>query len=182
MPSDAKADGIDQEEGIMTRSQFKTPVDNRYFEDYEEGSVHEFGSITVEEEEIISFGRRYDPQVFHTDPVEATKTAFGGLSLQWLAYGCPRHAPDCGPLSVPRGESRLARCGRAAVAQASVSPKQAILKGKHPGDPPFAYKTGSGHRPVPCGGNEPGSRGSYELEGDEHASVPGCPGRYAMII
>jgi acyl dehydratase len=78
-PRDTEADDIDQEEGIMTRSQFKTPVENRYFEDYEEGSVHEFGSITVEEEEIISFGRRYDPQVFHTDPVEATKTTFGGL-------------------------------------------------------------------------------------------------------
>ena len=68
----------------MTRSQFKTPVENRYFEDYEEGSVHEFGSITVEEEEIISFGRRYDPQVFHTDPVEAMKTAFGGLVASGL--------------------------------------------------------------------------------------------------
>ena len=79
MPGDAKADAIDQEEVIMTRSQFRTPVEKRYFEDYEEGSVHEFGSIAVEEEEIVSFGRRYDPQVFHTDPVEATKTVFGGL-------------------------------------------------------------------------------------------------------
>jgi len=63
----------------MTGSQFRTPVEKRYFEDYEEGSVHEFGSIAVEEEEIVMFGKRYDPQVFHTDPVEAAKTAFGGL-------------------------------------------------------------------------------------------------------
>ena len=63
----------------MAPSHFKTPVENRYFEDYEEGSVHEFGGITVEKEEIIDFGRRYDPQVFHTDPEGATKTLFGGL-------------------------------------------------------------------------------------------------------
>jgi len=37
---------------------FTTPVEKRYFEDYEEGSVHEFGGITVKEEEIVSFGRR----------------------------------------------------------------------------------------------------------------------------
>ena len=63
----------------MTASRFRAPVERRYFEDYEEGSVHEFGSIAVEEEEIINFAKRYDPQVFHTDPVEATKTVFGGL-------------------------------------------------------------------------------------------------------
>ena len=63
----------------MTRSQFRVPVEERYFEDYEVGSVHEFGIIAVEEEEIKSFAKRYDPQVFHTDPVEAKKSVFGGL-------------------------------------------------------------------------------------------------------
>jgi acyl dehydratase len=63
----------------MTRFQFRTPVEKRYFEDYEKGCVHEFGSIAVDEEEIISFGRRFDPQVFHTDQGEAAKTVFGGL-------------------------------------------------------------------------------------------------------
>jgi acyl dehydratase len=63
----------------MTGSRFRVPVDRRYFEDYDEGSVHEFGSIPVEEQEIINFAKRYDPQVFHTDPVEATRTVFGGL-------------------------------------------------------------------------------------------------------
>ena len=64
---------------------FRTPVEKRYFEDYEEGSVHEFGSITVQEDEIVSFGRRYDPQAFHMDPVKAKETAFGGLIASgWL--------------------------------------------------------------------------------------------------
>ena len=55
------------------------PVEERYFEDYIAGSVHEFGSVTVEEEDIIAFARRFDPQVFHTDPEAARATMFGGL-------------------------------------------------------------------------------------------------------
>jgi len=52
---------------------------NRYFEFYEPGSVHEFGSIRVREEEVLEFGRRWDPQVFHTDPEAAKRTEYGGL-------------------------------------------------------------------------------------------------------
>ena len=32
------------------------------------GSVYEFGSIAVEEDEIIDFAKLYDPQTFHIDP------------------------------------------------------------------------------------------------------------------
>ena len=53
--------------------------DNRWFEDYEPGSVYEFGSIRVTEEEVLEFGRRFDPQVFHTDPEAAARTEYGGL-------------------------------------------------------------------------------------------------------
>lgn len=52
---------------------------NRYFEFYQPGSVFEFGSIAVTEEEVLEFGRRFDPQVFHTDPVAARETEYGGL-------------------------------------------------------------------------------------------------------
>ena len=58
---------------------FTTPIEDRYFEDYVAGSIHEFGPIPVEEEEVIAFARRYDPQIFHTDPEAARETAFGGL-------------------------------------------------------------------------------------------------------
>jgi acyl dehydratase len=58
---------------------FATSQEDRYFEDYLPGTVHEFGSVTIEEDEIIEFGRRYDPQPFHTDPEAARQTAFGGL-------------------------------------------------------------------------------------------------------
>ena len=55
------------------------PLGDRCFEDYEVGRVYEFGSITVDEAEVIDFARRYDPQSFHIDPEAAKKTVFGGL-------------------------------------------------------------------------------------------------------
>ncbi|HVN25325.1 MAG TPA: MaoC family dehydratase [Syntrophorhabdales bacterium] len=58
---------------------FGKPASDRYFEDYIPGSVYEFGSIRAEEEEMIEFAKRYDPQAFHVDSVAARKTAFGGL-------------------------------------------------------------------------------------------------------
>ena len=63
----------------MGTSTFTTPVEKRYFEDYVSGSVHEFGSIAVEQNEVIAFAQRFDPQVFHTDPELAKSTIFGGL-------------------------------------------------------------------------------------------------------
>jgi acyl dehydratase len=50
-----------------------------YFEDMVPGTVYEFGSIKVEEKEILEFSRRYDPQDFHSDPEAAKRTSFGGL-------------------------------------------------------------------------------------------------------
>ena len=58
---------------------FTTPVEDRYFEDYIPGAVHEFGDIAVDEAEMIAFARRFDPQPFHTDPEAAKQSVFGGL-------------------------------------------------------------------------------------------------------
>jgi acyl dehydratase len=59
------------------------PIDatggDQCFEDFVPGSVRTFGKVLVKEQEIIEFARRYDPQVFHTDPVAARKTPYGGL-------------------------------------------------------------------------------------------------------
>lgn len=63
----------------MSRPQDRVPVDQRYFEDYATGSVFECGPIGVDESEIISFARRYDPQYFHTDPEAAARSVYGGL-------------------------------------------------------------------------------------------------------
>ena len=67
---------------------FTTCIEDRYFEDYVPGDVHEFGSIVAEESEMIAFARRFDPQLFHTDPVAAKQSIFGGLIASgWYTAG-----------------------------------------------------------------------------------------------
>ncbi len=67
---------------------FATPIDDRYFEDYVPGEVHEFGSIVAEESEMIAFARCFDPQPFHTDPVAAKQSIFDGLIASgWYTAG-----------------------------------------------------------------------------------------------
>jgi acyl dehydratase len=63
----------------MNRSTFTTSPDNRYFEDYVTGAVHEFGPIAVEEQEVIDFGKRFVPLSYHTDLELARKSIYGGL-------------------------------------------------------------------------------------------------------
>lgn len=55
------------------------PIEDRYFEDYPEGAVCEFGSLAVSADEIIDFARRFDPQPMHVDPAAAAEGPFGGL-------------------------------------------------------------------------------------------------------
>jgi acyl dehydratase len=58
---------------------FAHAIDDRYFEDYVEGDVHSFGSIEVDEDEVIAFAKRYDPQSLHTDPAAAQAGPFHGI-------------------------------------------------------------------------------------------------------
>ena len=50
-----------------------------FFEDFTPGDVIELGTYEITESEIIDFGRRFDPQYFHTDPEAALDSPFGGL-------------------------------------------------------------------------------------------------------
>lgn len=50
-----------------------------YWEDFEVGDRFEMGRHTFTEEEILDFGRRFDPQPFHADPESAKASVFGGL-------------------------------------------------------------------------------------------------------
>lgn len=50
-----------------------------YWEDIAIGGRRDIGTYTFTEEEIVRFGRKYDPQIFHVDPEAAKKTIFGGL-------------------------------------------------------------------------------------------------------
>ena len=58
---------------------FAHPPEDRYFEDYLPGTVHEFGCITVDEQEVIEFGKRYVPLSYHVDKEAARKSIYGGL-------------------------------------------------------------------------------------------------------
>ncbi|HWL42601.1 MAG TPA: MaoC family dehydratase [Ilumatobacter sp.] len=58
---------------------FDTPIDDRYFEDYHPGAIYEYGWVTVTESGIVEFAQRYDPQPIHTDPTAAATGPFHGL-------------------------------------------------------------------------------------------------------
>ena len=58
---------------------FSSSPEDRYFEDYVAGAVHEFGSIAVVQQEILDFGKRFVPLSYHTDPELARKSIYGGL-------------------------------------------------------------------------------------------------------
>lgn len=58
---------------------FAVPVNERYFEDYVEGSTFEYGAISLTAEEIMDFAKRYDPQPIHVDPEAAARGPFAGL-------------------------------------------------------------------------------------------------------
>jgi acyl dehydratase len=49
------------------------------WEDFKVGESAELGRHTFSEEEIVAFGRQFDPQPFHVDPARARDSAFGGL-------------------------------------------------------------------------------------------------------
>jgi acyl dehydratase len=52
-----------------------------YLEDLTPGFTVASDPTTVAQEEAIAFARQFDPQPFHTDPVAAQKSVFGGLVL-----------------------------------------------------------------------------------------------------
>ena len=54
-------------------------MSEKWFEDYVVGTTTEHGSIRVDEEELVDFGRRFDPQPFHIDPDAAAAGPYGGL-------------------------------------------------------------------------------------------------------
>ncbi len=62
----------------------------RYLEDFTVGETITAEPVVLDSEEIISFGRRYDPQYFHTDMEAAAEGPYGGLiasGLQTIALG-----------------------------------------------------------------------------------------------
>jgi acyl dehydratase len=52
-----------------------------YLEDFKLGHLCCSPTHAVTDEEAFDFGRRYDPQYFHLDPVATRQSVFGGLML-----------------------------------------------------------------------------------------------------
>jgi acyl dehydratase len=63
----------------MNKSFFAHPAEDRYFEDYLPGDIHEFGSVAVDEAEVLEFGRRYVPLSYHVDKEAAKNSIYGGV-------------------------------------------------------------------------------------------------------
>ena len=61
---------------------------DRWFEDYVPGAVHDLGSVVVDEQEVIAFARQFDPQPFHLDKERAEKSTFGGLIASGWHTAC----------------------------------------------------------------------------------------------
>jgi len=51
----------------------------RYFDDLKSGDRFNSETYSVTEAEIVEFGRKFDPQLFHVDPMSAGQTMFKGL-------------------------------------------------------------------------------------------------------
>jgi len=83
-----------------------------YFDDYEVGYRASSGPYEVREEELVEFGERFDPRPFHTDPVAAASSIFGGLVASGCHVFCIRswlstHLPDQPSLLAGLGSEKL---------------------------------------------------------------------------
>lgn len=54
-------------------------MDRTYFDDLVLGEVQRSRSLTVDQEAMLDYARRYDPWDFHVDAEAAARTHFGGL-------------------------------------------------------------------------------------------------------
>ena len=60
-------------------AQPRTSNQEWFFEDYQENTVFEMGPVFIEEDELIAFALRYDPQPMHIDPEAAKTGPYKGL-------------------------------------------------------------------------------------------------------
>ncbi len=61
----------------------------QWLEDIELGNRIELGAWRMDEAEMLAFARKYDPQLFHIDPVAAAQSHFGGIVASgWFTIAC----------------------------------------------------------------------------------------------
>ena len=82
-----------------------------YWEDFEVGTVREFGRYEVTREAVLEFAARYDPQPFHLDDAAAAKSLFGRLAASgWhtaamaMRMMCEGYLLEAASLGAPGGE------------------------------------------------------------------------------
>lgn len=63
----------------LSDDDFAVAIDDRYFEDYIEGAVYEYGYLSVTANDIQEYAQKFDPQRIHLDPEFAASGPFGGL-------------------------------------------------------------------------------------------------------
>lgn len=51
-----------------------------YFDDLNEDTLINGGSFYLDEQEIITFAKTWDPQPFHADPAKAKQSLYGGIT------------------------------------------------------------------------------------------------------
>lgn len=72
----------------LSATDFAVPPEDRYFEDYTEGAVYEYGYVSVSEDEIVRYAEQFDPQPIHIDREFAATGPFGGLIASgWHSCG-----------------------------------------------------------------------------------------------
>lgn len=64
---------------LLSEADLPHPVEDRWYGDYLPGASYEFGTVSLNESEIVDFARRYDPQSIHADPAAAADGPFQGL-------------------------------------------------------------------------------------------------------
>lgn len=61
----------------------------QWLEDIELGNRIELGDWLMDQDEMMAFARKYDPQTFHIDPEAAAKSYFGGIIASgWFTLAC----------------------------------------------------------------------------------------------
>jgi acyl dehydratase len=77
----------------------------RYFEDYAPGVACDCGAVSIDAASIFDFGKKFDPQSFHTDPVAAVGGPFGGVGVDEIRWPYPVRPGDT-LRACPRGPGR----------------------------------------------------------------------------
>lgn len=76
------------ESPLIGGSDLAVRLEQRYFEDYAPGSVCEYGTVHLEEADVLAFARQYDPQDIHMNSALAAHGPFGGLICSgWQSLG-----------------------------------------------------------------------------------------------